>query len=104
MAKETVEMEDEAFNPVRKTVEPPSNVIWKNTGSVNHSVDSVQFHETANQWQLQTQTLRPEDSVVYAFDQEGIYEYYCSIHGKDMCGAILVGDVSLPEPLPCDEG
>lgn len=46
----------------------------------------MQFHDAANQWQFRTQTLRPGDSVVYTFDQEGIYEYYCGLQGEDTWG------------------
>ena len=77
-------------------------VVWENVGSASHVVDSVQFHDEAEMWQFRTQTLRPGDSAVYVFDQEGIYEYYCGLQGKEMCGVILVGDVSLSTPLPCE--
>lgn len=102
MTRATIEMKDEAFDPIRKTVAPGTTVVWKNTGSADHVVESVQFHDAADQWQFRTQTLRPGDSAVYAFDQEGIYEYYCGLHGEGTCGVILVGDVSLPESLPCE--
>lgn len=102
MARATVEMNDEAFDPIRKTIAPGTTVVWKNTGSADHVVDSVQFHDAADQWQFRTQTLRPGDSAVYAFDQEGIYEYYCGLQGEETCGVILVGDVSLSDSLPCE--
>lgn len=95
-------MRDESFDPIRKTVRPGTTVVWRNTGSAYHIVDSVQFHDDAEQWQFRTQTLRPGDSAVYEFDQEGIYEYYCGFQGKETCGVVLVGDVSLPDALPCE--
>lgn len=62
----------------------------------------MQFHDVARVWQFRTQPLESGDSAVYAFDQEGIYEYYCRLQGKDMCGVVLVGDVTLSDPLPCE--
>lgn len=102
MGRATVEMDDRAFDPVRKQVPTGTTVVWRNTGSADHVVDSVQFHDIADQWQFRTQALRSGDSTVYTFDQEGIYEYYCGLQGETMCGVILVGDVSLPESLPCE--
>lgn len=102
MTRATVEMEDDTFAPVRKTVPLGTTVIWKNVGSADHIVDSVQFHDSAEQWNFRTQVLRPGDSAVYTFNQDGIYEFYCGLQGKDMCGVILVGDVSLAESLPCE--
>ncbi|MFC6764553.1 cupredoxin domain-containing protein [Natrinema soli] len=102
MAQETVKMEEYSFDPVRKTVSPDTAVVWKNVGSASHVVDSVQFHDVADQWQLRTQVLRSGDSAVYEFSEEGIYEYYCGLQGEDMCGVVLVGDVSLSKRLPCE--
>lgn len=50
MAQETVKMEEDSFDPVRKTVSPDTAVGWKNVGSASHVVDSVQFHDVADQW------------------------------------------------------
>lgn len=100
MARTTVELTDESFNPVRTTVAPGTTIVWENTGSTDHVIDSVRFHDTATHWQFRTQPLPPGDSAIYTFDHEGIYEYYCGLHGEDTCGVILVGDVSLPSSLP----
>lgn len=103
MARETIEMETDAFDPVRKTVALDPKVVWKNVGSTSHVIDSVRFHDEADDWQFRTQTIRPGDGAVHHFGSEGIYEYYCGLEGREMCGAILVGDVSLSEPLRCEE-
>lgn len=46
--------------------------------------------------------LRPGDTVVYAFEEEGIYEYYCMVYGEEMCEVVVVDDKSLSESLPCE--
>lgn len=81
---------------------PGTTVVWKNVGSAAHVVDSVQFHDPADAWQFRTQTLQPGDSAVSAFEQAGIYEYYCRLQGEKMCRVILVGDTSLSDSLPCE--
>lgn len=103
MARDAVNIETDTFDPVRKTVPPDTEVIWKNVGSTSHVIDSVQFHDVADDWQFRTQTLRPGDSAVYRFDSTGIYEYYCGLEGREMFGVILVGDVSLAGQLPCED-
>jgi plastocyanin len=102
MGRTTVEIEDESFVPIRKSVPSDTTVVWKTVGDASHVVDSVQFHDTADEWQFRTQTLRSGDSAVYSFDSDGIYEYYCGLQGEEMCGVILVGDISLSESLPCE--
>lgn len=68
---------------------PPAEVV--------RVVDSIQFHETADDCQFRPQSLRSRDSAVYAADDEGLDEYYCGLQGADTCRVILVGDVSLPD-------
>lgn len=41
MARTTVELTDNGFTPVRATVAAGTTVVWENTGSFDHVVDSV---------------------------------------------------------------
>jgi plastocyanin len=103
-SKKTVEMVDTSFKPMQASVEPGTTVEWVNQDSFGHDVTSAQFHDAATQWDFASD-VSPGGSVTYTFDSEGVYEYYCTIHGKDsMCGVVLVGDVSLDEELPCEGG
>ncbi len=97
-----VEIMNHAFDPVRKTAQPGTTVTWENVGTADHARRTVQFHGVAVDWAFRTQTLRPHDTVVYAFDEKGIYEYYSQRQGEDMCGVVFVGDVSLPDLLTCE--
>lgn len=99
---ETVTIRDGTFVPTRLSVSPGITVVWQNEDSADHRVVSVQFDDTAAYWQFRSQSLRSGDSVVYTFDSEGVYEYFCRIHGKGMCGAILVGDVTFDQSLPSE--
>ncbi len=102
MAGTTIEITDGGFDPVRNAVSPGTTVVWKNVGTADYAIRSVRFHDAAADWQFRTQTLQPGDSAVYTFDEEGIYEYYCGSRGEDVCGIVLVGDVSLSDSLPCE--
>lgn len=96
-----------SFEPIRASVDPGETVVWVNesTGSYSsHTVTSAAFHDTAASWSFD-ETFEGGDSLSYTFESPGIYEYYCTIHGKSsMCGVILVGDVSLDKSLPCKSG
>lgn len=99
----TVEMRDGRFDPIRISVEPGETVVWENADDVDHDVTSVGLREGATTWNFTAQTLRSDGSVAYEFDDPGVYEYFCSVHGKTECGAVLVGDASLDPALPCEE-
>jgi len=98
-------MKDTAFHPVRTSVEAGTTVTWTNEDSYGHTVAAATLTDGATQWSFETGTLNNGDTATHTFDQKGVYEYYCTIHGKDtMCGAILVGGASLDASLPCESG
>ena len=102
-ADTTVTMVNTAFDPVRASVDPGTTVEWVNEDGFAHDVTSTRFHDSAAQWDI-GEEVSSGGSVTHTFDGEGVYEYYCTIHGEtSMCGAVLVGDASLPEgALPCE--
>ncbi|WP_410765002.1 plastocyanin/azurin family copper-binding protein [Haloferax sp. DFSO60] len=98
-----VAMVDVALSPMRFSIDPGTTVVWENREGLSHNVRSQQFHDVATEWDFQSETVGREGRVSYEFENEGIYEYDCGIHGSQaMCGVALVGDVSLDEPLPCE--
>lgn len=100
----TVEMVNTSFEPLRASVEPGTTVKWVNRDGYAHDVTSATFHEKAASWDFQKQ-VPSGGTVSHTFEMSGIYEYYCTIHGKSqMCGVVLVGDVSLDKKLPCEGG
>ncbi|MFB6119875.1 MAG: plastocyanin/azurin family copper-binding protein [Halobacteriaceae archaeon] len=98
-----VELENTSFNPIRKAVAVGETVEWVNRDSLPHDVTSARFHDSAADWSFETDTFLKGETVTYTFESAGVYEYYCSVHGESaMCGAVLVGDVSLDASLPCE--
>ncbi len=98
----SIDMDNTAFEPVKASVAPGTEVRWTNQDSFAHTITSTQFHDTAAEWEFDREVSAGE-TASYTFDESGIYEYYCTIHGKgSMCGAVLVGDVALDEELPCE--
>lgn len=101
--RETVAIWDGEFDPRRLSVPVETAVVWRNGDTADHRIVSGQFHGPAEDWHFRSQSLRQGDSVVYSFDTEGVYEYFCRIQGESMCGTILVGDVNLTRSLPCED-
>lgn len=92
------------FDPVRVSVPVGGTVTWENetVGTyADHTVTSTQFHDVAADWEMD-ETLGSRGSTSRTFDAAGVYEYYCTIHGEGMCGAVLVGDATLDAALPCE--
>ncbi|SHG84186.1 cupredoxin domain-containing protein [Halobaculum gomorrense] len=99
----TVELRGSAFTPLRLSVDPPVTVEWVNRDPYAHNVKSAAFHETAAEWDYFSGNYGEGESASHTFRRPGVYEYFCTIHGTGaMCGAVLVGDVSLDASLPCE--
>lgn len=62
---------DFTFTPANITVEEGTTVVWTNIDAVDHTVTSDFFT---------SDVLKPGDSFLYTFEQEGTLEYFCSIH------------------------
>jgi plastocyanin len=101
----SVVMSQRSFSPRVLSIDPGTTVTWTNTDTYGHDVTSARFHDEAESWDFQTDTVPNGDAVSYAFEDAGVYEYYCTVHGRtNMCGAVLVGGASLPSDLPCSGG
>lgn len=100
----TVTMQDSAYQPLKAEISPGTSLTWTNEDSVGHTVTSTQFTDGAASWDLDEQ-VADGGSVSFTFEEAGVYEYYCTIHGEStMCGAVLVGDASMSGSLPCGDG
>ncbi|MFB6094929.1 MAG: plastocyanin/azurin family copper-binding protein, partial [Halodesulfurarchaeum sp.] len=101
----TVEAVNTTFKPARLSVSPGTTGKWVNENPFGHDVTSAQFHEKADSWDISAQLSADGGTATHTFQEPGVYEYYCTIHGKGtMCGAVLVGDVSPDADLPCKGG
>ncbi len=100
----SVSLDGIAFSPKRASIDPGQAVEWTNEESVSHDVTADQFSDQAADWEF-AESLSEGASTTFTFEEAGVYEYQCTIHGaSSMCGAVLVGDASLPEgALPCED-
>ncbi|WP_435120038.1 cupredoxin domain-containing protein [Halolamina sp. C58] len=99
----SVAMVNTAFDPVRVSIDAGTTVEWVNDDGFEHDVTATQFHDSAADWSFST-TLSGGESTTFTFEEQGVYEYYCTIHGESMCGAVLVGGATLEPSLPCESG
>ncbi|MFB6201521.1 MAG: plastocyanin/azurin family copper-binding protein, partial [Halorhabdus sp.] len=100
-ADKTIVMESTTFQTLKAEVATGATVKWTNKDGFAHTVTSAQFHDVAKSWSLDKE-VSGGGSVTHTFDEKGVYEYYCTIHGKStMCGAVLVGGATLDKSLPC---
>ncbi len=61
-------------------------VIWTNNDTVDHTVDIEGFDSSG--------ILNPGDSFEFTFDEEGVYDYSCSLH-PSMTGTITAEEEKL---------
>jgi plastocyanin len=71
-----------AFNPARIEVSPGTKIVWTNTDSDPHTVDS-----TKNIWT--SEALDTDSHFARTFGRAGTFAYYCSIH-PFMHGTVIV--------------
>ena len=78
---------DECYIPSKMTVKLGETVYWKNQDAAFHSVTSGFYGDPDGLFD--SELLDPEDIFSYKFTEEGIYDYYCTLHPW-MKGIILV--------------
>jgi plastocyanin len=86
-----VDVPDNSFEPANVAVDLGTEVTWTNIGRNDHNVtpvDEAAFDASGD--------LAPEDTFSAAFDEPGIYAYYCTIHGTPTAGQR--GSVTVVDP------
>lgn len=87
---------DNVFVDAAVRVDVGVTVTWENHGRSTHSVESRDGVSPA----FGPTELSVGDDTAVTFDEPGIYEYYCHLHGDadhGMVGVVVVGDVDVPE-------
>ena len=78
---------DDCYIPSKITIKPGETVYWQNQDAAFHSVTSGFYDDPDGLFD--SELLDPEDLFSYKFTEEGIYDYYCTLHPW-MKGAVLV--------------
>jgi plastocyanin len=83
---------DDAFDAGIVRIQPGQSVEWQVDGRSPHTV-------TADDGSFDSGNLEPGATYTKAFDQPGVYPYFCTYHGAPgvgMIGLVVVGDVEIP--------
>jgi len=75
---------DNSFRPENIEVPAGTEVVWTNKGRNEHNV----LHVDGDDWGVEVEDFQPGASYSHAFDEAGVYRYYCSIHGTTDAGMI----------------
>ena len=78
--KNSVVIQDSAFNPDSLTIKEGESVTWTNQDSAAHNIRIGDFN---------SKTISNGESADYKFDKKGSYDYICGIH-PSMKGKIIV--------------
>jgi plastocyanin len=82
---------DNTFRAPNIEVKPGTKVVWTNQGRNDHDILPVEGED----WGAEVEAFQPGDVYEHTFDEPGVYNYYCSIHGTTtagMIGAVVVAE------------
>lgn len=81
----TVSIVNMTFSPATISVKKGTTVTWTNNDTEPHTVTKVKGHITGPE----SDTLNPNETYSYTFDEPGIYDYLCTLH-TGMTGRVIV--------------
>lgn len=80
---------DNTFREQNIQVSAGATVVWQNDGAQDHNI----LPSAENGWGVEEEEFQPGDAYEWTFNEPGVYQYYCSLHGTEdagMIGAIVV--------------
>ncbi len=103
--------QDNRFIVENIQVDAGARVRWRNEGQNEHNLvvarEGVEAVDAeANAFGVLQAEFQPGDTYNFTFDEPGVYEYYCSLHGtpdQGMVGAVIVGDEEYVPEIPVIE-
>lgn len=76
-----------AYSPNVLNIEKGEIVRWINKDAVRHDVVSRAGNE------LNSPLFGQDESYIHTFDEDGTYDYFCSVHPMMKTATVIVGDV-----------
>jgi plastocyanin len=83
-------MKDIAFVAKEMRVSKGTKVIWTNSDSVEHYVNTDAHPSHTYYPKQNSRALKKGDTFSVTFDTPGVYPYHCSAHAASMTGSIIV--------------
>src|SRR2546428_3862992 len=88
------------FNPNPLTVAPGTQVTWKNTDTVSHTVTSGKPSDNQTGTVFDSGGLiKPGGTFQFTFQNAGTYDYFCIVHPW-MTAQVIVSAAPPPTPNP----
>ena len=88
------------FNPNPLTVAPGTQVTWKNTDTVSHTVTSGKPSDNQTGTAFDSGGLiKPGGTFQFTFQNAGTYDYFCIVHPW-MTAQVIVSASGAPPPTP----
>ncbi len=81
-----IEITDNSYKPQTLTISPNTEVTWKNTDTIPHTVTSGIF----NHIKFDSGKIMPGEKFHFTFTVRGNYEVYCKLHNDHLHGSIIV--------------
>src|SRR3989442_780651 len=91
------------FNPNPLVVPPGTQVTWRNTDTVSHTVTSGHPSDNATGTIFDSGGLiKPGGTFQFTFQNEGTYDYFCIVHPWMLAQVIVGAGGTPPRPPPVD--
>ncbi len=75
---------DNTFRAQNIQVQPGATVTWTNDGRNEHDVLPVE----GDDWGVEVEDFAPGAEYAHTFEEPGVYDYYCTLHGTTTAGMI----------------
>ncbi len=82
------------FDPSTLNVSPGTEVEWKNTDQVSHTVTSGNPSDNQTGTIFDSSLIAPDKTFTFTFKDAGTYHYFCQVHPW-MTGEVVVGSSSV---------
>lgn len=89
-----INVADFSFSPRLLTIRAGTTVIWYQEGPASHTVtsgsDNTATGATSADKKFSSGTLKAGSNFSFTFTTPGVYNYFCSLHPKQMSALIVV--------------
>ena len=93
---------NDCFAPNPINVAPGTEVEWKNTDTVSHTVTSGKVSDDNAGSLFDSGLIKKGADFKFTFADAGTYDYFCTVHPW-MVGQVVVGAAATPTPAPTSD-
>ncbi len=91
VSKDTVLAQMNVFLPNMARIDPGTNIRWLNESNIPHNVVGTYFmNSTGEKVHIDSGLIAKDRNFQYRFDDDGVFEYRCTIHSEEGMKGLLV--------------